>query len=100
LEEALQFYAQRDTNPGKWFPHDAGHVDTFNDLPPDVRHNVNDEPPFGRKPGGLPALSSAEIQDMIAFLNTLSDEDLVSPNERTVSSAAPAIVRAAPPFPR
>jgi cytochrome c peroxidase len=81
LEEALQFYAQRDTNPGKWFPHTAGHVDTFNDLPADLRRNVNDEPPFGRKPGGPPALNNGEIQDMIAFLNTLSDEDLASPNK-------------------
>jgi cytochrome c peroxidase len=78
LEQTLQFYVERDINPGKWFPHSGGHVEAFDDLPPDVRRYVDYEPPLDRKPGQAPALNNAEIGDMIAFLNTLTDEDLAS----------------------
>ena len=35
--------------------------------------NVNTDPPFGGKPGDPPALSPAEIDDIVAFLTTLTD---------------------------
>lgn len=75
LKEALSFYVQRDTNPEKWYPLNAdGSVDKFNDLPPRLRGNVNvTEGPYNRKPGDAPALSDAEIDDVIAFLKTLTD---------------------------
>ncbi len=74
LEDVLRFYAERDTNPGKWYPRKAdGSVDKFDDLPQQYRQNVNMEPPFGGKPGGKPALSGQEIKDLIAFLGTLTD---------------------------
>lgn len=75
LKEALTFYVQRDTNPGKWYPLDAdGSVRKFDDLPAQYRSNVNTtEAPFDRRPGDAPALSDAEIDDLIAFLKTLSD---------------------------
>jgi len=76
LEQTLQFYAERDTNPGKWYPKANGKPDTFDDLPPELHGNVNREPPFGRKPGQAPTLSSVEIRDLIAFLKTLTDADL------------------------
>ncbi|MEI9941128.1 MAG: cytochrome c peroxidase [Pseudomonadota bacterium] len=78
LEQTLQFYAQRDTNPSKWYPTSKGKPDSFDDLPPELRGNVNREPPFGRKPGQAPTLSNSEIQDLIAFLNALTDADLES----------------------
>ncbi len=49
LRQTLQFYAQRDTNPGKWYPKANGKPDAYDDLPPELRGNVNREPPFGRK---------------------------------------------------
>lgn len=74
LEQVLHFYAERDTNPGKWYPRKAdGSIDKFDDLPPQYRGNVNMEAPFGGKPGGTPALSEDEIKDLIAFLGTLTD---------------------------
>ncbi len=74
LEQAVEFYAERDTDPGKWYPHAAdGTVRKFDDLPPAYRVNVNREPPFGRHPGEKPALSLAEIGDIVAFLKTLND---------------------------
>ncbi|HLX25281.1 MAG TPA: cytochrome c peroxidase [Usitatibacter sp.] len=74
LEEAVRFYAERDTNPARWYPRRAdGTVDTFDDIPPSMRDNVNRERPFGGKPGGKPALDRSEIRDIVAFLRTLED---------------------------
>jgi cytochrome c peroxidase len=74
LREAVAFYVDRDTNPGKWYPRDAtAHVQKFDDLPQPYRDNVDTEPPFGGRPGDPPALSPGEIDDVVAFLNTLTD---------------------------
>jgi cytochrome c peroxidase len=74
LRKVLEFYSERDTNPQNWYSRNAdGSVNKFDDLPPQYRANVNTEPPFGRRPDGRPALSETEINDMIAFLQTLSD---------------------------
>ena len=75
LEQALRFYVRRDTNPEEWYPVAAdGSVDKFNDLPPALRRNVNtSEAPYNRQPGMEPALTEAEIADVIQFLGTLND---------------------------
>jgi cytochrome c peroxidase len=74
LKQVLEFYAGRDTNPDKWYPRDGdGTVHKFDDLPPEYHANVNVEPPFDRHAGGNPALSGPEIDDIIAFLQTLTD---------------------------
>ncbi len=74
LRKAVAFYVERDTQPDKWYPRDAtGHVDKFDDLPAQYRENINMEPPFGGRPGDKPALSAAEIDDVVAFLQTLTD---------------------------
>jgi len=76
LEQTLQFYAERDTNPAKWYPNLNGKTNSFDDLPTELRGNVNREPPFGRKPGQPPMFNQNEIQELIAFLKTLTDADL------------------------
>jgi cytochrome c peroxidase len=74
LKEALEFYVQRDTDPARWYRRSAdGRVDKFDDLPAAYRGNVNMDPPFGKRPGETPALSDPEIQDVIAFLQALTD---------------------------
>lgn len=75
LREVMTFYVQRDTHPEKWYPRAAdGRVRKFDDLPAAYHGNVNtDEAPYDRKPGDAPALDEAEIEDVIAFLGTLSD---------------------------
>ena len=75
LKEAITFYVQRDTNPEKWYPRRAdGSVDKFDDLPKSLRGNVNtSEAPYNRRPGDAPALNDGEIDDVVAFLKTLSD---------------------------
>jgi cytochrome c peroxidase len=77
LKDALRFYVQRDTDPKAWYGRDAaGQVAKFDDLPEALRGNVDvvDEP-LTRKEGGEPAWSEAEIEDVAAFLETLTDRD-------------------------
>ena len=75
LKDAITFYVQRDTNPEKWYPLNAdGSVKKFDDLPVQYHANVNTvEVPYNRQLGDVPALSDAEVDDVIAFLQTLSD---------------------------
>jgi cytochrome c peroxidase len=74
LREAVAFYAERDTEPAKWYPRDAaGRVRKFDDLPVQYHANVETDPPFGGRPGDPPPLSDAEIDDVVAFLHTLTD---------------------------
>jgi len=81
LRDALRFYVRRDTEPALWYGRPgaglgAGSVVKFDDLPEDLRANVDvvDEP-LTRKEGGEPAWTDAEIDDVIAFLETLTDRD-------------------------
>jgi cytochrome c peroxidase len=64
LEDAVRFYAQRDTKARPLH---------YDDLPAANQANVNQEPPFGRHAGERPALTEAEIRDIVAFLRTLTD---------------------------
>lgn len=74
LEDAVGFYATRDTNPQKWYPvGQDGKVRKFDDLPAQYQTNINFEPPFGRHPGEAPALSPQDVSDIVAFLRTLTD---------------------------
>lgn len=75
LRDVLGFYVRRDTDPAEWYPVDAeGTIRRFDDLPVALRANVNQaEAPYDRQPSQAPALSSAEIDDVILFLGTLTD---------------------------
>jgi acid phosphatase len=74
LDQVLRFYVERDLDPGRWYPRSAGHAELYDDLPAAYRDNVDrSDPPFDRRPGQAPALTDAEIADVIAFLETLSD---------------------------
>jgi cytochrome c peroxidase len=75
LREVLLFYVRRDTNPEEFYPLDSsGQPIKFDDLPDVYKANVNTtEAPYNRRPGDRPALDSAQIDDVIAFLNTLTD---------------------------
>jgi cytochrome c peroxidase len=74
LREVVEFYAERDTHPEKWYPRGPdGRVKKFDDLPARYQANVDMEPPFGGRPGDPSALSANEIDDVVAFLETLTD---------------------------
>ena len=74
LADVVRFYAERDTQPQKWYPRGPGGITMkFDDLPAQYRGNLDTQPPFDREPGAPPALSEADIKDIVAFLNTLTD---------------------------
>jgi cytochrome c peroxidase len=74
LRDVVEFYSTRDTNPERWYPSVGGELVRFNDLPSIFRANVNtSEVPYDRGVGGDPHLSSTEIDQVVAFLMTLSD---------------------------
>jgi len=74
LSDAVRFYAERDTQPQKWYPR-AGDGGTFkfDDLPPAYVANLDAQAPFDRHPGEPPAMSEEDVQDIVVFLQALSD---------------------------
>ncbi len=73
LEDAVSFYATRDIDPARWYPTVGNTVVKFNDLPAAYRGNVTQQAPFGQRPGDAPRLSARDVQDIAAFLRTLTD---------------------------
>jgi cytochrome c peroxidase len=71
LEDAVRFYALRDSNPARVYG--VARSARFADLPEKYRDNLNQEAPFGARPGNRPALTEAEVADVVAFLKTLTD---------------------------
>ena len=95
LNKALQFYVERDTNPGKWYPLGAnGKVEKFNDLPPRFRNNVDTtDAPLNRKLGEKPVWNQQQIDDVIAFLKTLDDRDVANKEIGEVGGEFAAVKR-------
>jgi cytochrome c peroxidase len=75
LQQVLDFYNFRDTDPQKVYPSGPdGFVEKFNDLPSQYRANVDvSDPPFNRYLGETPAMTAQDEADIIAFLQTLTD---------------------------
>jgi cytochrome c peroxidase len=91
LQDVVSFYVTRDTAPDRWYAADASGIVKFDDMPAiyggqfivdiDVpgsdsgyRGNVNvTEVPYNRHIGEAPALSTDEINAVVAFLCTLTD---------------------------
>jgi cytochrome c peroxidase len=75
LQEVMDFYNFRDTNPEKVYPVGAdGKVQKYNDIPAQYHANVDvTDPPFNRHPGETPAMTAQDETDIIAFLQTLTD---------------------------
>ncbi|HEY2783297.1 MAG TPA: cytochrome c peroxidase [Steroidobacteraceae bacterium] len=74
LIDVVRFYAERDTQPQKWYPRARdGSIEKFNDLPAAYRANLDAQTPFDRGVGEAPALSGQDIADIVAFLETLND---------------------------
>ena len=74
LRDVVNFYVRRDTDPGLWYPKSATGSRKSDDLPEQHQSAVNEsEVPYDRMPGETPALTPAEIDDVVAFLKTLDD---------------------------
>jgi cytochrome c peroxidase len=89
LREAVAFYATRSTDPAKWYHGKT----TFDDVPAAYRSNINvNSTPMNRRPGSTPALTDAEIDEISAFLGTLTDARYVAamPPPDTTAPPKPA----------
>jgi cytochrome c peroxidase len=96
LEQAIRFYATRDTRPELWYPtvsgtarpagtnfpkfglvqtpFAGGHIAKFDDLPPAFVRNIDPQLPLdGRAKGSKDALTEQDIQDLLCFIETLTD---------------------------
>jgi cytochrome c peroxidase len=90
LRDVVAFYATRSTNPERWYPHGA----KFDDMPDRYRNNVNTLSfPYNRSEGDPPAIDDADIDAIVAFLQTLTDEPYRSrialANEHASNAALP-----------
>jgi cytochrome c peroxidase len=98
LEQAIRFYATRDTRPEIWYPtiggrpkakpdpdfpryglittqYAGGKVQKYDDLPVGYRQNIDTQLPLdGRTPGTAPPLTDRQVNDLICFLETLTDD--------------------------
>jgi cytochrome c peroxidase len=98
LEQAVRFYATRDTRPELWYPtvgsrakarpersfptyglikaqYVGGTVQKFDDLPPLHRRNIDGQLPLdGRARGAKAPLDERDVQDLVCFLETLTDD--------------------------
>ena len=82
LREVVGFYATRNSNPQRWY----GPAGVPNDLPAAYVGNIlHDRPPFNRTPEAGPALTRTEVDDIVAFLHTLSDSPSAAPAVRPPS---------------
>ena len=99
LEQAVRFYATRDTRPELWYPtvggrpsprpdpgfphyglvttqYIGGHVQKYDDLAPAHRKNIDGQMPLdGRAAGSAPPLTEQQVVDLVCFLRTLTDGD-------------------------
>ena len=110
LVDAVTFYVQRDTNPEKFYPVSGPLVTKFDDLPglyggqfvvdlsapgSDAGYvgNVNTlEIPYNRLLGDAPALSATDINDVVAFLCTLTDGfDPANPSAQALPEQCQAV---------
>jgi cytochrome c peroxidase len=83
LRDVVAFYATRDTDPGRWYSRNPdGSVHVYDDTPPELVPFVDHEVPFAPLPDGRPRLDEREIDDLVAFLQTLTDDDLLPPAAR------------------
>ena len=74
LSDVVRFYAERDTKPEKWYPRlPDGGVLKFDDLPALYVANLDTQSPFDRHAGDAAALDLQDIEDIVAFLQTLTD---------------------------
>ena len=75
LSQVLDWYVNRNRQPGRFYQHNAdGSVRLYDDLPRQFIANVDvTDAPFNRHPGEPPALSKAQQRDILAFLGALSD---------------------------
>jgi len=94
LQDAVNWYITRDTQPERWYTRAGGSTPDvpYNDLPTAFDSNVNTlETPYNA--AIAPTLTASEINDLIAFLCTLTDG--YDPNNPAAYQYPPQCVAAA-----
>jgi cytochrome c peroxidase len=96
LDDVVKFYVERETRPEKWYPRSAdGTVEMYDDLLPAHRVNVDvSDAPFTGHRGDSAALNEQEIEDVVAFLRTLTDN--YQAGSRAALTAPPVRLRISP----
>ena len=93
LAEVIRFYGTRDTEPERWYPVVHGKVRKYDDLPGRYRGNIDTQKPLdGRARGSVPPMTAQEMNDLEAFLEMLTDKDVVAllPSHATTTQTAAA----------
>jgi cytochrome c peroxidase len=74
LSDVVRFYAERDTKPQRWYPRAPdGRILKFDDMPAAYFANLDTQAPFDRHAGDAAAINDRDIEDIVAFLETLTD---------------------------
>jgi cytochrome c peroxidase len=74
LSDVVRFYAERDAKPAKWYPRAPdGRILKFDDLPAAYAANLDTQAPFDRHAGEAPSFSDQDTEDIVTFLQTLTD---------------------------
>ena len=75
LQQVMDFYNFRDTDPQKVYPRGPdGTAQKYDDIPARFQANIDvTDPPFDRHFGETPAMTAQDESDIIAFLKTLTD---------------------------
>lgn len=98
IEQAVRFYNTRDVRPEIWYPtvggiareiadpafpryglitiqYAGGTVQKFDDLPAVHHRNIDPQLPLdGRAAGGAPPMTEQQVNDLVCFLYTLTDD--------------------------
>ena len=78
LAEVIRFYNTRDADPARWYPAVGGKVQKYDDLPRRYHANIDTQKPLdGRAAGSAPPMTDQEMADLEAFLEMLTDQDVV-----------------------
>jgi cytochrome c peroxidase len=74
LRDVVAFYATRDVTPKRWYGVGTDHrTRRYDDLPEAYWKNVNQDVPFKPRADGRPRLDDRDVDDIVAFLRTLTD---------------------------
>jgi len=75
LRDVVEFYNKRDTNPELFYPKARdGSVEIYDDLPVQYQAAVDMTVPVVHQRGARPAMSEQDVDDLVAFLGTLTDD--------------------------
>ncbi len=76
LKKVVTYSVTRGTDPWRWYP--KGKL--FDDVPAQYHGNLNiNSTPYNRREGMQPTMNEAEIDDVVAFLKTLTDKAYAAP---------------------